>query len=280
MEIRTIMKKYISLNILLLALLCAAFEAKGWGREGHSAVAYIAEMQLTERAKANIEKRIDNRSIVYYASWLDNHRREHEEWNRRHTCDFDIDTFRPIGAPVKHLKESVELLRQYERLTDSAFRFNLYAVLHQVGDFHCPGHNEFLRHDGKKYRKVHNTKHKIYFVERNSVWDYHNFWDVYVLRHRFGSWGYIDYGNVLAANVPEEVKQQLAAGTIEEWLEDSARRSLTIYEQVPAKPKSTPKEELSVLTPTMVNDFNDLANEQILRAGLRLGRLLNELFDK
>ncbi len=273
------MKRYTIFTVLLVALF-AAFEAKGWGRDGHNAVAYIAEMQLTERAKANIEKRIDNRSIVYYSSWLDNHRREHKEWNRRHTCDFDIETFRPIGAPIRHLKESVELLRQYEKLTDSAFRFNLYAIVHQVGDFHCPGHNEFLHYDGAKYRKVHHTKYQVYFEEGRRVLDYHNFWDTQVLRYRFGSWGYMDYGNVLAANLPDSVKQQLAAGTIEEWLEDSARRSLTIYEQVPAKPKHTPKEELSVLSMQRVNDFNDLANEQILRAGLRLGRLLNELFDR
>lgn len=274
------MKRYITLIILSVALF-AIFEAKGWGREGHNAVAYIAEMQLTERAKANIEKRIDNRSIVYYASWLDCHRAEHDKWNsRRHTCDFDIDTFRPIGKPIKHLKESVEQLRKYESLTDSAFRFNLYAVLHQMGDFHCPGHNEYHRYDGTKYRKAHHSKYKVYFVERKSVWDYHNFWDVYVLRHRFGSWGYMDYGNVLAANLPEDVKRQLTDGTIEDWLEDSARRSIVIYEQMPAKPKNAPQEELSVLSPQKVNDFNDLANDQILRAGLRLGKLLNELFDK
>ena len=81
-------------------------------------------------------------------------------------------------------------------------------------------------------------------------------------------------------HLPEDVKRQLTDGTIEDWLEDSARRSIIIYEQMPAKPKNTPQEELSVLSPQKVNDFNDLANDQILRAGLRLGKLLNELFDK
>lgn len=275
------MKKYISLNVLLLVLAFVAFEAKGWGREGHTAVAYIAEMQLTERAKANIEKRIDNRSIVYYATWLDNHRRDHKEWNqRRHTCEFDIDTFRPIGKPVAHLKESIELMRQYESLTDSAFRFNLFVLLHQVGDFHCPGHNEYYVKSDKGYKKKYHSKYDVYFVERKAVCNYHGFWDTDVLRYRFGSWGYMDYGNVLAANVPEDVKKQITAGSVEDWLEDSARRSLTIYEQIPSKPKNTPKDELSVVTPGLVNGFNDLANEQILRAGLRLGALLNEIFDK
>lgn len=60
-------------NFFLLAavLLCVCGTAFGWGKTGHDAIAYIAECNLTPRAKKNIGKYLDGRSIVYYASWMD-----------------------------------------------------------------------------------------------------------------------------------------------------------------------------------------------------------------
>ena len=48
-------------------LLCYCGTAFGWGKSGHDAIAYIAECNLTPKAKKNIEKYLDGRSIVYYA---------------------------------------------------------------------------------------------------------------------------------------------------------------------------------------------------------------------
>ena len=52
-------------------LLCYCGTAFGWGKSGHDAIAYIAECNLTPKARKNIEKYLDGRSIVYYAAWID-----------------------------------------------------------------------------------------------------------------------------------------------------------------------------------------------------------------
>ena len=53
-------------SFLLLAamLLCYCGTAFGWGKSGHDAIAYIAECNLTPKARKNIEKYLDGRSIV------------------------------------------------------------------------------------------------------------------------------------------------------------------------------------------------------------------------
>ena len=53
-------------SFLLLAamLLCCCGTAFGWGKSGHDAIAYIAECNLTPKARKNIEKYLDGRSIV------------------------------------------------------------------------------------------------------------------------------------------------------------------------------------------------------------------------
>ena len=58
----------------LLFALIAASSAVAWDSRGHSTVAYLAERHLTPRAKANIERYINGKSIVYYASWMDYNR--------------------------------------------------------------------------------------------------------------------------------------------------------------------------------------------------------------
>ena len=61
--------------ILILFLLLAAREIRAFGLAGHAAIACIAEHHLTPRARANIMRYTDHRSIVYYASWMDEWRR-------------------------------------------------------------------------------------------------------------------------------------------------------------------------------------------------------------
>lgn len=60
------MKK--SLLLLGGALVLFSNSAFGWGKMGHDAIAYIAECNLTPKAKKTIEK-ILGHSIVYYATY-------------------------------------------------------------------------------------------------------------------------------------------------------------------------------------------------------------------
>ena len=50
--------------ILILFLLLAAREIRAFGLAGHAAIACIAEHHLTPRARANIMRYTDHRSIV------------------------------------------------------------------------------------------------------------------------------------------------------------------------------------------------------------------------
>ena len=53
------MKK--SFLLLTAMLLCYCGTAFGWGKSGHDAIAYIAECNLTPKAKKNIEKYLGGR---------------------------------------------------------------------------------------------------------------------------------------------------------------------------------------------------------------------------
>ncbi len=267
---------------LLAAVMTAGcyVEAAAWGRDAHAAIAYIAECNLTPRAKANVEKCIDGNSIVYYSSWLDYHRKEHKAWDkRRHTCDFDFDTNRPYGRPLKHLNEYIKNLKDYENLTDSARKFNIYALVHVMGDYHCPGHADFKKEGVED--KIRTSRNNVRLLNEKKPIKYHTVWDTPVVTYNHGDWGYIEFARVLD-NIPQSEKDAITAGTVEDWLTDSAARSKVIYEWYDCMRdnRGDEFEKLPHVDKKRLNDFGDLACDQIERAGLRLAKVLNDLFDK
>lgn len=52
-------------------LLCIVHNALAWERAGHDAICYIAEQNLTPRAKKTIGIYLNGKSIVAYSSWMD-----------------------------------------------------------------------------------------------------------------------------------------------------------------------------------------------------------------
>ena len=143
------MKK--ALLLLMVCLTAGVPKAWAWDSRGHSAIAYIAERHLTPSAKANIAKYIDNKSIVYYASWMDHNRacKGYEMTNDWHV-DYWTDKLRhdADGNPMppvvtREIKRIVEEMKDYKNLSDSTVNVNIKYLTHMVGDMHCPVHVDF-----------------------------------------------------------------------------------------------------------------------------------------
>ena len=64
--------KRITITGILLISMFVNFTAAAWGPTGHDVVAAIAEQHLSKKAKKEISKLLDGKSIVYYSSWMDN----------------------------------------------------------------------------------------------------------------------------------------------------------------------------------------------------------------
>ncbi len=273
------MKKILTIIVTVAAAAGIHADAFAWGREGHASIAYIAELNLTPRAKENIEKCIDGHSIVYYASWLDCHRKEYKVWNkRRHTCDFDLATNKPIGKPISQMRETLRLLKDYENLTDSARKFHIYTLVHTMGDFHCPGHTEYRTPDCKTI--LCNSFYDVRYLDEKKPVGYHKIWDALVITGNHPDWGYLDYGHALNDGISQERKDAIVAGTLEEWLEESARDSKCIFDRAPKAAEGADVKDMAHVDRDMLNEFDDLACDQMLKAGLRLAKVLNDIFDK
>ena len=175
------MKK--SFLLLTAMLLCYCGTAFGWGKSGHDAIAYIAECNLTPKARKNIEKYLDGRSIVYYASWMDlyRHTPAYKVTSGWHGDTVDADgKYVPNakGDAVQCIEEAIARLKDYRSLDDSTVLVSIKYLVHLVGDMHCPVH--------VKYPWYKNFK----FDLNGRPCEFHSFWDsgVLDLNHRWGTW--------------------------------------------------------------------------------------------
>ena len=139
------MKK--SLLLLGGALVLFSNSAFGWGKMGHDAIAYIAECNLTPKAKKTIEK-ILGHSIVYYATRMDEWRAEpgYEHTSAWHTASVDKNLVyapRPKGDVIFALEDAIAKLQDYKQQDDSTVVMSLRCIIHFVGDMHCPVHVKY-----------------------------------------------------------------------------------------------------------------------------------------
>jgi len=253
-------------TLLLLAVLFGACgTAFGWGKTGHDAIAYIAECNLTPRAKKNIGKYLDGRSIVYYASWMDAVRatKPYRATSKWHGFDADAECrYVPRmaeGDAVLGIEDAMEKLRDYRSRDDSTVRVAIYCLVHLVGDMHCPTHVKYPWYSS------------FGFELNGRKCAFHGFWDTEALELNY-RWGYEDYRYQLD-RCSKSDRRALAAGTPREWAGENARNCRVIYDWIKSGDRLD-KAQTSAYLMTV----QPLAEQQVLKAGYRLARILNELF--
>ena len=254
--------------MIAFATVLACSSAFGWGREGHEVIAKIAENNLKPSAKKEIEKCLGDRSIVYYAKWMDDYRHTpaYKFTTKWHVANVDENLkYFPdekSGDAIIGLEQAVEAIKNRKELSDSAVAVNLKYIIHLVGDMHCPGHI---------YYKGRNQNFNVNFgggyVKPQLVSKIHTVWDQYAIQAT-RIWSVSEYAQELDRKSAKE-RKAMTAGTPVEWFEGNAQRCLFQFDM--AEPGQT-------LAQDFVNEAMPYLETQMLYAGYRLAALLNSLF--
>lgn len=259
------MKKLLTITILVLVAYGPAF---GWGREGHEIIAKIADNNLKPSVKKEVEKCLGDRSIVYYAKWMDDYRHTptYKFTTKWHVVNVDENLkYFPdekSGDAIIGLQQAIEALKNRKELSDSAVAVNLKYIIHLVADMHCPGHI---------YYKGRNQNFEVNFgggyVKPQLKSKIHTVWDMYAIQAT-RIWSVSEYAEELDRASAKE-KKAISAGTPVQWLEQEAQRCLFQFDL--AQPGQT-------LAQDFVNEAMPLLETQMLIAGYRLAALLNSIF--
>lgn len=259
------MKKFLLFAVLLTLLLSG--RAMAWGNRGHSTVAFIADRHLTERARNNIQSYIHGHSIVYVASWMDYNRTTPpyditngwhvDYWTDADRKDKDGNALSPLSTSnIKRLREE---LKDFRSLDDSTVVMGIRLLTHMVGDMHCPVHVEFPV-NRKMTVKVNGSKFK-----------YHRMWDGYILDIKHPNVSPSELAAMLDILSPEESAKR-TEGTVDDWYAETVAAANEGIAMIPKDKECT--------MASYFNRADEIVKRQTLNAGLRLARVLNEIFDK
>lgn len=271
------MRPYFKRIVLLAAFVAFSMPSSGWGRLGHAAINKIAEDHLTETARKTLDAYMGGESIVTYASWPDDCRDRlnagfRPDWNKAkgyaHTFEVDSllmpyrgidDNGRYVTNSLYFMEGFISDLERAEELDDTVRFTEIVMLCHFIGDMHCPGH---IRYSPK--RDI--AGFPVTFLGEKSTC--HKVWDGDILRAYY-PWSWSDFASMCDICDSREIAA-IASGDIYDWAHDAALSSHHVRMTV---------KKGDDLGADWAIDRLDLTREMIRKAGYRLARQLNLLFD-
>ncbi|MBB1149179.1 MULTISPECIES: S1/P1 nuclease [unclassified Myroides] len=239
-----------------------------WGTTGHRVIAEIAERNLNKKAKKELQKIIGKQQLAYWANWPDFIKSDPtwkfaDSWHYLNLpgnlsrAAFDQELADSTDENL--YKRALVLMEELKSnsLTLEEKQQKLYFLIHIIGDAHQPLHIGRSEDLGGNRIKVE------WFRKPTNL---HSLWDSALVD--FDKYSYTEYATVLDIHGKEHNKS-LVSGSLEDWIYDSYTSANAIYNSV---------EESENLSYRYHFDFKDTVEEQLLKGGLRLAKLLNELY--
>lgn len=255
--------KKLAITISMLVTVVAAF---AWGQKGHDVTAYVAECHLTPATRQAVDSILGNKSMVYWANWLDNasHTPDYAYTKTWHYKNIDADVayedapLNDKGDVVTGTREMIAILADSVS-TLSQKQLALKILIHLVGDLHQPMHMGHLSDLG-------GNRVKMRFFERDT--NLHSIWDGSLMNSGH-SWTYTEWREQLDRLAPEAAEAE-SAGTVDDWARETFAIATRVYDYFPTGTKVS-YNQIAMWTPVI--------EQQLLRGGLRLARILNALYD-
>ncbi|QMU63276.1 MAG: S1/P1 Nuclease [Flavobacteriaceae bacterium] len=233
-----------------------------WGKTGHRTVGVIASKHLTHKAKRKIRKLLKGQSLAFVSTFADEIKSD-KKYNRFYTWHFinmPLDSNykesdkNPAGDLVTGIDTCINIIKNNSE-EDRAFYLKM--LIHLIGDLHQP------LHIGRKEDRGGNRVQVKWFGRKTNL---HSVWDTKMIE------GFKMSYKELADNADLLSKAQIKAiqqGSIIDWVGETHILTKKIYASV---------EEDEDLRYRYSYDYLTTARTQIQKAGIRLAKVLNDIF--
>ena len=235
-----------------------------WGATGHRTIGKIAEGYLKGKTKRKIAELLDGQSLALVSTFGDDIKSD-KRYNKFYTWHFVNMPFEvkyedseknPDGDMVTGIEKCKEIILDKNTSKDDK-AFHLKLLVHLIGDLHQP------MHVGRKEDKGGNTIQVQWF---NNGRNLHRVWDSDMINH-------FDMTYTELANNSDKIsKEQIAflqKGTIVDWVNETQTFTVKAYAS------SEIGEKLGY---NYMYDNFEMVRSQLQKGGIRLAKVLNELF--
>ncbi len=264
------MRKKILAPLLFIAFfIYLPVQSMAWGMLGHRIVGEIADKYLTAKARAEIRKILGTETVAMASNWADFIKSDtaYRYLNPWHYINFEkglsyaqmqdylktdtsVDAYTRLNFLIKELKK--------KDLPKDKQVMYLRLVIHIVGDLSQPLHVSPVGTTGGNDIKL------SWFSTPSNL---HRVWDEQLIEYQQLS--YTEYVKAINFPTPAQKKEWMHQ-PVSQWLFDS----YTIAQKL--------QDEITTPNPRLGYEYNfrhvETLNQQLLKGGLRLAGLLNELF--
>jgi len=261
--------KKLGSTLAVAACLLISAKASAWGMTGHRVVAQIAEQNISKKTHKEITKIIGNQKLAYWANWPDFIKSD-DHWG--HADSYHYVNI-PSGMNYEQYKVAMENtseenmykkglffmneLKNNKNLTLETKQQHLYFLIHILGDAHQP------MHVGRE-EDLGGNKIKVQWFRDNT--NIHAVWDSKLVDYE--GYSYTEYANVL--NIfNRKHNQDLQKGDYIDWIYESYEAANVIYANVKMDDKLGYRYHFE-------NKYT--VENQLLKGGLRLAKVLNDIF--
>jgi len=263
------MKIFISRASLFLSIL-VSLQVFAWGVTGHRTIAEIAERHLTQKTKRELKKFFDNESLAYWANWPDFIKSDTTGvWDHTHVWHYvnidpqpDFDTFKKVldeqSGPTAYTQiEALSKQIKDQNSTTEDKKIAIIFLVHILGDLAQPMHTG-------RAEDLGGNKIIVNFLGKDT--NLHSIWDNDLIDSK--KYSYTELANNLDTKSKKEVKN-IQNGSIAEWLYETHLLANNIYDNTPNGAK---------LSREYIYKYDKVVEDQLLKGGLRLAKVLNEIF--
>jgi len=262
--------KIIHLKKLLLgiAIMYLPLKSAAWGTEGHRIAGQIADSYLTPNARKAVKAILGNESIALASNWADFIKSDpaYSYLSSWHYIDFDkVYTYPEMQDYLNHdtntdaytkLQFLIGELKKKNLSPENKLLY-LRMLIHIVEDVHQPMHAAHADDKGGNDFKVN------WF---NTPTNLHAVWDSQLID--FQQLSYTEY--TVAINHPSAAQRaDWQKAPVAKWIFESNQLAEKLYTEI--KPGDTLNYKYNFT-------HIDIINWQLLKAGVRLAGILNQLF--
>ncbi|MEY2918509.1 MAG: hypothetical protein RIS73_2223 [Bacteroidota bacterium] len=254
---------------LLAVFFYLPFTSNAWGLLGHRIVGQIADSYITKHTKKAIAEILGTESVAMASNWPDFIRSDpaynylsnwhyinfksglnYDSFKNYLVNDTATDAYTKINFLVAELKN--------KELPQDKKVLYLRLLIHIVGDIHQPLHTGRLEDLG-------GNKVKVLWLSAPS--NLHTVWDSQLIN--FQQLSYTEYANAINYTSKQQ-RNNWQQQPLSDWLFESYQIAEKIYADI--------KEPDQKLDYAYNFKYLDTVNNQLLKSGVRLAGLLNEIF--
>ena len=244
-------------------LLCFS-QVIGWGVTGHRTVGQIAENHLNHKAKKEINRILEGKSLAYVSNWMDDIRSDslYDHTHDWHWVTLSDDVSYPNAAknPNGDIIETItRLIRELEThtLDKKTEAEQVKMLIHLVGDIHQP------LHVGSGEDQGGNDTRVKYFGSSTNL---HSVWDSRMIDGK--NYSFSELAKELDNVTPKEV-EVLQSATVLDWAYESRQLRPAVYD-LP---------DHGNLSYEYVYRKWYIVERRLVEAGVRLAGILNAIYE-